>query len=571
MLNKSITCLMFTALMSFSASAAVSLSIKGLEGALKKNVDAYLSAIPEDDYSTSLRFRSRVEERIENALKALGYYNPDISFVISEDETSLTALVNAGDPVLLQVVDIKIEGEAAQDAEFIKLKQSTPLKVGGILNHSQYEALKTGFRNLALAKGYFDGDFEKKSLEVAPTLNQGFIFLHYKSGHRYKFGKTRFAGSQIEQGRLHSLIPYDEGDEYLASKVGLFNQRLSNTDWFSSVFVQPDTEHIGKNRELPMLVNLAPESKNQIETGLGYSTDVGVRGTLNWKKPWVNSKGHSFDSSLSISEPEQIVTLGYQIPLEDVLNDYYRLEYGMKSEDNNDTDSLESSLSVERHWQLESGWHRTASIRYLHEDFTQGLQDDDIEMILPGISFSRTKTSGGPMPRKGDKQSVTFEVSDKNLVSRARMVRVLGRIARIRSFGEKHRWLGRVDLNANFIEQIEDVPPSIRFFAGGDNSIRGYDYESISPTDESGALIGAKYMAAGSLEYQYNFSGNWWGATFIDYGDAWSDEVPDGKKGAGFGIRWVSPVGPVRLDFAWGLDADPGDRFRLHFTLGPEL
>ncbi len=89
-----------------------------------------------------------------------------------------------------------------------------------------------------------------------------------------------------------------------------------------------------------MLVNLAPQSKNQIETGLGYSTDVGPKGTLKWKKPWVNSRGHSFDSSLSLSVPEQTIIVGYEIPLEDVMNEYYRFQYGMNYENKQDTESL---------------------------------------------------------------------------------------------------------------------------------------------------------------------------------------------------------------------------------------
>ncbi|MEZ9559105.1 autotransporter assembly complex family protein, partial [Vibrio splendidus] len=108
------------------------------------------------------------------------------------------------------------------------------------------------------------------------------------------------------------------------------------------------------------------------------------------------------------------------------------------------------------------------------------------------------------------------------------------------------------------------------FFAGGDNSIRGYGYESISPRDESGALTGAKFIATSSFEYQYRLVGNWWGAAFYDIGDAFNDK-PEWKHGTGVGVRWASPVGPVSLDFAWGLDAKKGDEFQLHFSLGPEL
>ncbi|MDB1122287.1 autotransporter assembly complex protein TamA [Vibrio algarum] len=557
-------------LLSKGAWASIALNIEGLEGALKENTDVYVSAISEQDYSTSLRFQSRLQDTIVTSLKALGYYQPEMTFLISEDEKTMTVQVEQGPPVLIEVVDIVLDGGAKQDTQFQSLIDKSGLVEQSVLDHGKYDALKTSIRNLAVSKGYFDGDFTKTALEVAPDLNRAFIRLHYDSGIRYNFGKTTIVGSQIEQDKVRSLIPYEEGKPYLASDVGLLNQRLSNTEWFSSVFVKPDLSNVGPDKMLPMEVDLSPQSKNKIETGIGYSTDVGIRGTLKWNKPWVNTYGHSFDSSLSLSSPEQTIVFGYKIPLEDVLNEYYRIQYGMKNEDSLDTDSLELSTVVERHWQLESGWHRNVFLKYLHEDFTQGSQDDDIKMIIPGISFSRTRTSGGPMPRTGNKYSVSFEVADESVVSRARMLRIQTRSAWINSLGNNHRGLARIDLSANFVEDILDVPPSIRFFAGGDNSLRGYGYESISPTDDTGYLIGAKYMATSSLEYQYRIKGDWWLATFVDVGDAWS-ATPEAKVGTGFGVRWASPVGPIRFDLAWGLAEDSGDQFRVHFALGPEL
>jgi translocation and assembly module TamA len=146
-----------------------------------------------------------------------------------------------------------------------------------------------------------------------------------------------------------------------------------------------------------------------------------------------------------------------------------------------------------------------------------------------------------------------------------------GQTAWIGSIGQNHRGFARLGISANLVDNIEDIPPSLRFFAGGDNSLRGYDYQSVSPVDEDGELIGAKYMATGTLEYQYRLTGNWWLATFVDAGDAWSESSPELKKGLGAGIRWVSPVGPVRLDFAWGQDEFADHQLKIHFTLGPEL
>ncbi|AIV04402.1 MULTISPECIES: autotransporter assembly complex protein TamA [Vibrio] len=555
---------------SHSAYADVSLKIKGIDGALEDNVNAYLSSIPEDDYSTSLRFQARLEQSITEALNALGYYHAKISYTITKDNDELIVNVQPGEPVRVKLMDVVISGEANQDEAFVKLLEKSPLKVGRILNQGEYDSLKSSIRNLALQRGYFNGDFTLSRLEVVPELNEANVRLHYDSGIRYHFGSVEIFGSQIWEDRVESLRPFKTGEPYLVSEVGEYNQNLSNTDWFSSVFVEPDLSKLDDGRELPIKVSLAPAAKNQLETGIGYSTDTGVRGTLKWKKPWVSARGHSFDTALSLSKPEQTITAGYKIPLDDVLHEYYQLQFGLKHLDNRDTESLESNLAVERHWITDGGWHKTLYVRHLYENFSQGLQEDGVQFVLPGASFSRTRTRGGNMPMWGDKQSVTVEYGDTALLSETRVLRLLGRTSWIRGIGQNHRGLFRLEGGANITDEFEKLSPSLRFFAGGDNNIRGYGYESISPKDASGALTGAKYMVTSTLEYQYRVYGNWWGAAFYDIGDAFN-ETPEWKAGAGVGIRWASPVGPVSFDFAWGLDSEPDPEFRIHFSLGPEL
>ncbi|EJB8540069.1 TPA: autotransporter assembly complex protein TamA [Vibrio parahaemolyticus] len=570
MIKKALPIIVGLLVVSQSAYADVSLKLKGIDGALEDNVKAYLSSIPEKDYSTSLRFQARLDQSITEALNALGYYHAKISYSISEGNDELIVNIHKGLPVKIKVMDVVISGEAKEDEEFANLIAKSPLKVGRILNQGEYDSLKSGIRNLALQRGYFNGDFKLSKLEVIPELNEANVRLHYDSGIRYHFGPVEITGSQIWENRVESMRPFEIGEPYLVSDVGEYNQNLSNTDWFSSVFVEPDLSKLEDGRELPIKVSLAPAAKNQIETGIGYSTDTGVRGTLKWKKPWVSARGHSFNTALSLSKPEQTITAGYKIPLDDVLREYYQLQFGLKHLDNRDTESLESNLAVERHWLTDGGWHKTVYVRHLYENFSQGLQDDGVQFVLPGATFSRTRVRGGSMPMWGDKQSVTVEYGDPALLSETRVLRLLGRSSWIRGIGENHRGLFRLEGGANITEEFEKLSPSLRFFAGGDNNIRGYGYESISPVDESGALTGAKYILSSTLEYQYRVYGNWWAATFYDIGDAFND-TPEWKSGAGVGIRWASPVGPVSFDFAWGLDEKPNNEFRIHFSLGPEL
>ncbi|WP_459781861.1 autotransporter assembly complex protein TamA [Photobacterium sp. R1] len=551
--------------------ADMGLNITGLSGSLKKNVDIYVAAIPKEDYSPSLRFRSQLETEIRTALKALGRYQPVLTYSLEENgqDSTLTVQVEPGPKTQIAVSDIRITGEAADDLDFFVLKRDSRLEKGRTLNHGKYDAFKSSLESLALRKGYFDAKLKSSRLEVAPGRNQAFIHIEFDSGRRYKFGEIDITGSQIDEHKVRSLSPFEEGDYYLVSKVGEYNQRLSTVGWFSSIFVGGDVNELGEGT-VPIRVDLRPEVKNKIETGIGYSTDVGARLKFNWRKPWINSAGHSLDVRTEISKIQPKVQATYKIPLDNVLEDYYQLIGAIRYVDNHDTISTEYHFGVERHWRFDHAWNGVASVRLLYEDYRQGeFEQGTSFMVIPGLSVSRTRLRGGSWPTWGDKQLLQLEYSDPAFGSDHRLVKLRGRSAWIRSYAADHRFLARLDAGTIWSDALEDIPPSMRFFIGGDNSLRGYHYESISPHDSEGKQTGGENMLASTLEYQYRLTGNWWGALFYDYGASWI-ENPDWQAGAGFGIRWASPVGPIRLDFAWGLDK-PDERFQLHFVLGPEL
>jgi len=543
--------------------------INGVSGALRDNIEIYLQKYTGTDQTPGVRFQTTLQQEIQTALQALGYYHSEITLTQDEAKAELLHItVTAGEPVRIHQSDIQISGDAATDSDFNTLLAAQAPKQGQILHHGAYDGFKSALKSLALRKGYFDADFELARLEVAPELNQAFVRLHFNAGTRYKFGAVSFSGNQIAEAGLQSLVPFNEGDYYLASQLGEFNQALATTGWFSSILVEGDTKQM-QDFNLPINVALEPERRNIIETGIGYSTDVKTRLKLNWNKPWLNKAGHSLSSKLALSEIEQSVEAAYKLPLASVANDFYQVQLGFRNRDNQDTESRESNLVLERHWLLKSDWYRTASVRWLYEDFVQADQNDSISLIMPGLSYSRTKQAGGAMPSSANRLLLGIEVSDEAWGSDASFVRLRSRVGWIGSAGNDHRFVTRVDAGAILMEGLSQLPPSLRFFAGGDNSIRGYGYETVSPRNSEDELTGGRYMVTGALEYQYRVKGNWWLAAFSDYGSAWDDK-PDWVQGVGLGVRWASPVGPVRLDFAWGLD-EPGKGFQLHLALGPEL
>ncbi|SNY51078.1 autotransporter secretion outer membrane protein TamA [Arsukibacterium tuosuense] len=558
-------------LTSFCLQAQTELRIRGLSGELEQNVNDHIATYDKADISGSLRFQMELQQDIETALQALGYYHSEIEFTLAETsgKTTLQVDVVAGEPTRIHTADIQLSGDATEDRQFGWLLRRQAPEVGDVLHHGKYESLKSELRSLALRKGYFDAEFSRSTLEVIPELHQANIYLHFDSGNRYKFGEVTFSGQQIRDEWMQSLIPFEPDQPYLASELGEFNQTLANTNWFSSISIEGDTEQID-DYTLPILVKLEPRLRNSVETGIGYSDVVGPRLKVNWLKPWLNDRGHSLHSKFEISEVEQTIESAYRMPLSTAATDYYQLQVGFRNRDTLDTRSKEVNVALERHWLLANEWYRTVSLRYLYEDFIQADQDASSSLIMPGISFSRSRQSQGNMPRSADRLLFGVEFSEPAWASDTQFVRLRGRAGWIGSYQRNHRFVSRLDAGAVVIDDITEIPPSLRFFAGGDNNIRGYGYETIAPVNNDNELIGGRYMVAASLEYQYRVKGNWWVAGFFDYGSAWNDS-PDFKRGVGLGIRWGSPVGPVRLDFGYGLDSGERNAFQIHFALGPEL
>lgn len=557
-------------------AAQVRLKVEGLEGKLEQNVRANLSTISNDEVSNDERSRARINAAILKGLRALGYYHPTIKFGFQNhnppDRPLLIAHVSKGSPVLLSGIDVKLRGEAQQDEDYQKLLHQMP-KLGTVLNHGDYDGFKNSLTSLAVRKGYFDADMPVHQLGVIADEDKAFWNIEMDSGQRYRFGNTVFTDSQIREEYLRGLLPFYQGEHYSAEKLAKLNQNLSATGWFNSVVVSPNFKQTSAKKELPLDVVVTPRSRNSVDLGGGYATDVGPRVKASWKKPWLNEYGHSFTSSVSLSAPEQELGFEYKIPLvENPLDHYYTLQGGFQRTDLNDTKSSSAMLNGARHWVFDNGWHAAANLRWTLDHFTQAEERYTTMLLYPGAMLSRTRSRGGAMPTWGDSQRYSVDWSNTTWGSGIDFISLQAQNTWIRSWAEKHRFVTRGNIGWLETGDFKKVPPSLRFFAGGDRSIRGYKYKSISPKDNKHKLIGASRMITGSLEYQYNVTGKWWGATFIDSGEAVNNiKHSNYHTGAGVGVRWESPVGPIKFDLAMPIGDDKHHRLQFYIGLGPEL
>ena len=547
--------------------------LTGLKNDLEKNAELYLESLPPIEPYQFNSMRPDIRETLQHALMALGYYSPVINIEQDEKDKELINIeVSSGDPVTIRNLKVSLTGDALEDDAFKRLIKSLPFKEGDVLHHSLYESVKSQLTDLALSRGYFDARLNEHSIKVYPPLLAADIELSLDSGRRYRFGEAQYGPmSPATEKMLDTLINFKSGKKYKALDLSTLNRDISSTGYFSQIDIRPLRDQT-VDYHVPIYIGVVPKTAHEIETGIGYSTDEGPGVSLNWDKPWLNDKGHSISNKLKISQVNTELTSRYKIPAGNPLRNYYSLEAGYKKTQQDDTDSELLSASINRWTKRPESWDRNLFLRLEYEDYIQANESGRSILLIPGIAYNRRIIKGrdGLDPKAGQIHDVKLEVSYTGWGSDTSFTKLWGRTKWLTTIADNHRIIGRAEQGLIQVDKINNLPPSIRFFTGGDQSVRGYDYETISPKDSAGKLIGAQYMTAVSAEYNYEFIEKWRIAVFIDSGIATNNYKEDWKIGSGVGIRWVSPLGPVKFDIAWAV-SEPEKPWRFHFSMGPEI
>ncbi len=554
------------------AQSELDVRIKPSNDQLKANIEGYIGDLGERDEEALLRFSRGAEEQARKAAQALGYYQPQIESEVKDGKSPRLVLnIDPGEPVRLRYVTIQILGPAASLKSF-RVPQSEVLKPGAVLNHGHYEDAKRLIQNQASRFGFFSGRFTSQKLAVDPRAGVADIELVYDSGPRYALGKVSFTGdTPFDEDLLQRMVPFNSGAPYDSELIAELNQALQSSGYFESVRVDA-TPTTAANDVIPVAVTLDTRKPRTMGLGLGYSTDVGPRAKANWTRHWVNPEGHSYGWEAELSEPRQNVGLWYDVPLDPPLTDKLRFAGGYQYEELANTDSLSKLLTLGPEWhsKLPSGWQRVISLKWQHEEYRLGDDSGISNLLMPGVSYSYLRSDNRIDPHNGYRLQFDSKVAKEGLGSDNNLLYGTALVKGLTTVLDNHRFLARAQIGGSATNGYKSIPPSLRFFAGGDQSVRGYDYQSLSPENSDGDRVGGRYMVSGSVEYQYSVAEKWRVATFVDQGNSFNDfELPNLKTGVGMGVRWVSPVGPIRLDLAHALD-DPGG-IRLHFSMGPEL
>ena len=557
------------------AEQTVDIEVQGIRGfRAVRNADLNVHLINKEEMDGSERYQHLVTQAVDRGLRVFGYYESSVRFERKQRQGKrdlLIAHVTPGEPTKIAGTDVQIEGEAAQDENFDALRKKLP-KEGVLVEHQTYDDYKTAISRLALNRGYFDGEFKISRLEISPEIHQAWWRMLFDSGVRYHYGNITFSHSQIRDDYLNNILNIKPGDPYLMNNLSDLTSDFSSSNWFSSVLVQPNVNHKSKTVDVEIL--LYPRKKNAMELGVGFATDGGVHTQIGWTKPWINSRGHSFRTNLYLSAPKQTLEATYRMPLlKNPLNYYYDYSVGWEGEKENDTNTRALTLSALRYWNNAHGWQYFGGLRARYDSFTQADITDKTFLLYPTVGFTRTRLRGGSFATWGDVQKITFDVGNKVWLSEASFVKVQASSAWIRTYAENHRIVARAEVGYLHTKDIEKIPPALRFFAGGDRSVRGYGYKKITPKNKNGKLVGGSRLLAGSLEYQYQVYPNWWAATFADSGLAANDyTTKELRYGAGVGVRWASPVGAIKFDIATPIrDKDNSKNIQFYIGLGTEI
>ncbi len=558
------------------AQTPVSVEITGISADMESNVRLFLSIEQQKDHPLITagrlqRLHKKAIGEISAALQPYGYYRPvvDSSLVKSDaGEWRATYAIDPGPALPLAEFNFSINPEMAQDPEFAELLRKQTLQTGRRFDHLEYEEFKASLAKLAAERGYFDAKFTEHRIEIDLDTYVARIYLNYAGGFRYNFGEVVVRQDVLSDDLLQRLIPFARGAPYTLNKLVELQQVLNDTYYFQTAEVSAGKPTAGSN-EVPIEVTLTPRKRHRYETGLGYGTDTGARARFGWLVPRVNRRGHRFNTDLEVSQRGYDLQANYRVPVLNPRTDQIVYSIGEVAEEFEDTDSTLRTLGVSLIHSRRK-WRETLALTYQQEDFVSGDDAGDSTLLIPGISWSRTWGREFINVLDGLRFDLSLRGASESLVSDTDFSQLRTKLKFITSLNSRNRIIAKGEYGGTSTPDFEQLPSSIRFFSGGSQSVRGYKYQSLGPTDDDGDVIGGAYLILGSIEFEHYFNDRWGVAVFYDIGNAINDLADDLEQGAGFGLRWKSPVGPVRIDLASAISSD-GEPWRLHINIGPDL
>lgn len=562
------------AVMLLATSVRAELEVTGVGDDLSVNVAAYVSLADEpcdaEAWLVRRRFR-KVDAEVRSALEPFGYYHPVIekSLRLEEDCWRVSVNIDPGTPVRLRNVDITLADTGDSESDFVDIVASQKLIAGAQLHHSDYEALKESLQVRAAERGYVDATFTQNRIDIWPDEHAADVTLHFESGARYDFGNVSHDQQFLDPGIVNAFLEFEPGMPYDSRLLTRAYNDLSISGYFSRIELLPEYER-SRDGQIPIRMLLEPADRIEYTAGFGFSTDTGLRARAGYANRRVNDSGHRFKSDISLSPVIQALTAEYRKPLTDPRSEWLSYMGALTQEDTDTFDSEAARIGVRRSKRISRNWMRTLSLDLDYERFEVGRESSEARLILPGVLYDHKRADRDVFPTRGRRLTLELRGTGQFLGSDTSFLQATATGRLVRSISAESRLLMRTTIGMTAKSEFDELPPSVRFFAGGDESVRGFGYETLGPKDELGNVIGGASLLVASIEYEHRLKGNFFGAVFVDAGNAFDDFDVDPAVGAGLGVKWQSPVGPLRFYLAHPLNKSDRD-VRLHVRLGADL
>lgn len=587
------------------AHADVDIDIEGVGEELRTNVLAYLSLARYEDRDLSAevieRLHGRIEREVGLALRPFGYYEPTVrSQIVRARDGSwrATIRIEPGRPVLMESVDVQVRGPGADDALFQLITRNLPLRPGERLSHAAYDQIKGDLQRTASTYGYLDAKLTRSELFVDPQRYVARATLYMDTGVRYRFGVTSIEQDVIDEALVRRFMRYRQEEPFDLTELLRTQFALDDSQYFATVEVLPGDpdreEHV-----VPVSIRAEPNRRKRYSVGLGYGTDTGVRGTAAWDNRRVNHRGHRFDARLEAAEQNQTLSTRYLVPIGDPALEKlaFELRWDQRELGDVDTENLSFQPSITR---VRSRWQRvwfvtaTRTSDELPGDAGRRVQT----LLIPGVSVASV-----PQGYLGEDlfyRGFFAELRGSHNVFGSDSDFLQLRVQAERTFDLSSRWhlVLRGEAGASVVSQFSELPVSVRFFAGGDRSVRGFGFNDLSPVryepvldadgrpllDAEGRPIeqsikeGGKHLLTGTVELVRDLPRNLGVAAFLDFGNAFDGfgDPPDPRDpdfleySVGVGVRWRLPVVTLGVDIAQPI-SESGAGPRLHINIAPRL
>ena len=515
---------------------------------------------------------SKLHDEVLAIVQAEGYFEPRIEIdAEAPDRVKLT--LKPGNRTKVSELDIQIEGQGTQNRALANVKRRFGMAVGDPFVSSNWQSGKSALIDAMKRQGYLRARIARSTAQVDAAVAKARLTVVVDSGDRIAFGKVEVQGlSRYPEKIITDLQPFHEGDAYTDAALQTFQERLREAGYFSSVSAVPDTLALQEDPSLkavPIRLVVEELKRHRLVYGLGYSTDDGFRGQVGFQDR--SLFGLQMEASLVMSERRQRAFTNFRTPY-DAEDRYYGFGGRVEREDEKGVVTFNSNAYV-GYGQRERDIEAFTSLQLQQEEihFRQSGQRDGVKALVLGKAWTLQRFDSQLNPSRG--YGVKFEISgaSKHALSDATFTRFYTSMVGFKPLSRNSpvwrngTFIGRVEFGVVNAGSRFGIPSENLFRAGGIGSLRGYGYRSLG-LNVNNSVIGQRYLAIGSLEYQHRITEMLSLGVFYDYGnvtDAWRSF--DAVSGYGAGLQVRTPVGPVKLDLAYGQAIH---RYRVHFSIG---